>query len=79
MILIKARYKVLDIRHKIKDKRLVHENLNFINIIINMKKILSILSLLFCANAFAQKDNLQTKAIAAAATIEQKEVRIYKY
>ena len=30
------------------------------------------LSLLFCANAFAQKENLQTKAIAAAATIEQK-------
>ena len=30
MILIKARYKVLDIRHKIKDKRLVHENLKFI-------------------------------------------------
>lgn len=38
----------------------------------NMKKLLPVFTLLFCANAFAQKDNLQTKAIAAAATIEQK-------
>ena len=36
-----------------------------------MKKILPILSLLFCANALAQKENLQTKAITAAAKIEQ--------
>ncbi len=36
-----------------------------------MKKILSILSLLFCSNAFAQKENLQAKAITAAAKIEQ--------
>ena len=36
-----------------------------------MKKLLLILSLLFCANAFAQKENLQTKAIIAAAKIEQ--------
>ena len=36
-----------------------------------MKKILPILSLLFCSNAFAQKENLQTKAITAAAKIEQ--------
>jgi amidohydrolase len=36
-----------------------------------MKKILPILSLLFCTTAFAQKETLQTKAIAAAAKIEQ--------
>ena len=36
-----------------------------------MKKMLPIISLLLCANAYAQKENLQTKAITAAAKIEQ--------
>ena len=36
-----------------------------------MKKIIPVFSLLFCTTAFAQKETLQTKAIAAAAKIEQ--------
>lgn len=40
-----------------------------------MKKILPILSLLFCTTAFAQKDNLQAKAISAAAKIEQEVIK----
>ncbi len=37
-----------------------------------MKKTLPILSLLFCANAFAQKETLQSKAIIAANKVEEK-------
>ncbi len=36
-----------------------------------MKKTLPFLALLFCTNAFAQKENLQAKAITAAAKLEQ--------
>ncbi|MFN0080928.1 MAG: hypothetical protein ACKVOM_00285 [Ferruginibacter sp.] len=36
-----------------------------------MKKLLPILSLLLCANAFTQKENLQAKVINDAAKIEQ--------
>ena len=37
-----------------------------------MKKLLPILPLLFCINVFAQKENLQTKAIVASDKIEKK-------